>query len=202
MMYFLSNMNLLEQIRYIRKNSILRKELKKSIIHAKYETAEFVIGDMLLVSGGFLIGTNYLDFISTSIGSILVAVGLFLGLRVLLKFSSDLRVTKKQVESAIKNLLVINKDVKNNQESLSNASKELQRTKHDLVITKAELQVTKRELAQSLSKFKEVEQKVFGFGGGVFSRSSGFHPLDSEVEKLKKDVDELKRERDRARRGF
>lgn len=177
--------------------------MKKSIIHAKYETTEFVTADALLVCGGFLVGTNYIDStISTPLGMILVSIGLFLGLRVLWKFSSDLRETKTQVERASKNLRIINKDVKNNQKSLGEASKELQRTKQDLITTKAELKTTKKELAQSLSKFKEVEQKIFGFSGSSFSRSSGFRPLDKDVDELKKEVKELKRERDRARRGF
>lgn len=177
--------------------------MKKSIIHAKYETTEFVTADALLVSGGFLVGTNYIDAtISTPLGTILVSIGLFLGLRVLWKFSSDLRETKTQVERASDSLRVINNDVKNNQKSLNEANKELQRTKQDLMITKAELKTTKKELAQSLSKFKEVEQKIFGYSGSSFSTSSGFRPLDREVDELKREVQELKRELNRASRGF
>ena len=73
--------------------------MKEKIFKAKYETFEFVAADSFLVVGGFLVGTNLLNS-STSIpiGTILVVMGLFLGIRVLWKFSSDLKNTLNTLE--------------------------------------------------------------------------------------------------------
>ena len=76
--------------------------MKEKIFKAKYETFEFVAADSFLVVGGFLVGTNLLNS-STSIpiGTILIVMGLFLGIRVLWKFSSDLKNTQIQVNETM-----------------------------------------------------------------------------------------------------
>ena len=132
--------------------------LKKSIIHAKHEIVEFVVADILLVSGGFLIGTDYVSD-NVLFGFILASIGLFLGLRVLLKFSSDLRQLKNHVGTATELLHIVSEDIENNQRDLDNADQKLQVTTNDLVNTKFELQKFKEKLDKSLSKFKEVEEK-------------------------------------------
>jgi len=155
--------------------------LKNKIFKAKYETFEFVTADLLLVSGGFLAGTSYIDpRISTPIGTLLVGIGLFLGLRVLWKFSSDLRDTKILVD---------------------NANNELQKTKNDIIRTKQELDAVHIELQKSTKKFQEASEKIFGHSMS-FARSSSFNPLDRIVDELKRDVEKIKQERAREKRGW
>jgi len=177
--------------------------LKNKIFKAKYETFEFVTADLFLVSGGFLAGTNYIDpNISTPTGTLLVGIGLFLGLRVLWKFSSDLKNTQTQVNEATKNLRKTNEDVKVNTQLLNDANKSLIKTQQDLRITKKELQDTKKELQKALEQLNDTKEKIFGYGGSAYARSSGFNSLDRSVNDLKRDVDKLKEERDRAKRGW
>ena len=79
--------------------------MKNKIFKAKYETFEFVTADVLLVGGGILVGTTLIDSsISTPLGVTLVAIGFFLGLRVLWKFSSDLKSTQIQIQKTMRKL--------------------------------------------------------------------------------------------------
>lgn len=179
------------------------KKLKNNIFTAKYETIEFVTADSFLVGGGFLIGTNYLDSsISTPIGGIFVAIGLFLGLRVLWKFSKDLKFIKSKVDSSTKLLDKTGLDVKNNNRLLNNANNSLINTQKELEKTKRELLQTKLELQKTLKEIKESEKKIFGYSGSRFSRSSSFNPIEKSVDDLKKRLSKLEQERERARRGF
>ena len=176
--------------------------LKNNLFKAKYETFEFFTGDLLLVSGGILIGTNYIDSaISTPLGIILVGIGFFLGLRVLWKFSSDLRSTKTLVDNATNELRKTNENVKLNEKTLIDANKELQKTKNDIIRTKQELDAVHIELQKSTKKFQEASEKIFGHSM-TFSRSSSFNPLDRIVDELKRDVEKIKQERAREKRGW
>ena len=58
-----------------------------------------------MVGGGFLIGADLTNSpISTYVGGVAVATGLFLGLRVLWKFSSELKDVRTQIDIAMKKL--------------------------------------------------------------------------------------------------
>ena len=109
-----------------------------------------------------------------------MGIGLFFGLRVLWKFSSDLRDTKILVD---------------------NANNELQKTKNDIIRTKQELDAVHIELQKSTKKFQEASEKIFGHSM-TFSRSSSFNPLDRIVDELKRDVEKIKQERAREKRGW
>jgi len=121
-------------------------KLRDKIFKAKYETFEFITADSFLVSGGFLVGTNYIDSsISTPIGSILVAVGLFLGLRVLWKFSFDLKNVK---QSILNQMNAINRNITDIHET----KEKIESTKDYLDSTMDELTRTKEELEQLQSE--------------------------------------------------
>ena len=139
-------------------------ELKEKIFKAKYETFEFVAADSFLVAGGFLVGTNLLNS-STSIpiGTILVVIGLFLGIRVLWKFSSDLKNTQIQVNQTIS--------------KLEN--------------TQIQVNQTISELENMLDTLEDTNEKVFGYNGNILSKSSAFNSLDEQISNLKKRMDEM-----------
>lgn len=177
--------------------------MKNKIFKAKYETFEFIAADSFLVGGGFLVGTDLIDSsISTPIGGALVAIGLFLGLRVLWKFSSDLKETKKKVDYSTTLLDKTIFDVKKNASLLNGANRSLTDTQRELKTTQRELQTTKKELQRALHDLKESEKKIFGHSGSTFSRSSGFNPLDKTVDELKRKVDKLEQESNRTKRGW
>lgn len=69
------------------------------ILIAKYEALEFFSADVLLVTGGILVGLG-IDFTIT-IGSTFIGVGFWLGIRVLKKFQSNLQELRRIIEGAI-----------------------------------------------------------------------------------------------------
>lgn len=168
--------------------------MNTKIFHAKYESAEFISADALLVSGGFLLGTNLADDLTTPLGSISIAIGLFLGLRVLLKFSSDLKNTKSKVDNSTKILQETNNTVLRNKQSVDDATQKLRDTITELNQTKRDLEQTKKELKMIMKEFSELKEKVFGYGSSMaFSNSSGFESLDETVDELKTRLDKLER---------
>lgn len=175
--------------------------MKEKILYSKYDAYEFVAADGFLITGGFLLGTNFQSEITTILGTISIVVGLFLGLRVLLKFSSDLRGTKTLVDNAAETLRKTNKNVQTNEKSLINANNELKKTKSDLIQTKRELDSVQAELKKSTKEFQKASEKIFGHSM-AFSRSSWSNPLDRTVQELKKDVDELKKDKKKRDRGW
>lgn len=154
--------------------------MKRKIFQAKYETGEFLAADSCLVGGGFLIGTNLVDSAGV-VGAALVALGLFLGIRVLWKFSSDLKGMKAQIEAAMKDLEQTNGEVKANAQLLNDAEKDLLDTQRTVISVKHEVQ-------EMLLKLKKTEEKVFGFHGANTTKRSKSNSLDDIVDKLKKDV--------------
>ena len=160
--------------------------MKRKIFQAKYETAEFLAADSCLVGGGFLIGTNLVDTAGVA-GAALVALGLFLGIRVLWKFSSDLKGMKAQIDAAMKDLEQTNGEVKANAQLLNDAEK-------DLLDTQRTALSAKHEVQELLLKLKKTEEKVFGFHGANTTKRSKSNSLDDVVDKLKKDVEKARSE--------
>lgn len=117
-----------------------------------------------------------------------MAVGLFLGLRVLWKFSSDLKNIKEQIDMAVENSKQTNEELRTNTELLDNTIKSAENTQIKLNLTSQKVQNTKRELEQTLRKSKDVEEKLFGSSGSIFAKSSVFNPLDKTVDELKQRV--------------
>ena len=136
--------------------------------------------DVLLIVGGFLLGSN-LDFSSNVLGASLVAVGLFLSLRVLWKFSSDLKNLKAQID----------------------------KDRNDLERTKRKVDRMRREAQETFVRLKQTEEKLFGFRGSTFSESTWTRPLEGsvgelkqKVSKLEEKVDKMHQEHERNRRVF
>ena len=89
--------------------------MRRKILKAKHETVEFLIADSCLAGGGFLIGADLINSpVSAYAGGLAVATGLFLGLRVLWKFSSELKGVKTQINITMKNLKQTNKELQTN----------------------------------------------------------------------------------------
>lgn len=153
--------------------------MKGRIFKAKHETGEFLAADSCLVGGGFLLGANLTDFASV-FGGILVASGLFLGIRVLLKFSSDLKDLKAQVDAAVENAKQTNEEVKTNARLLRDAEYDLMDAQSDA--------------REALSKSENAEKRLSGYSGidlpGVFWGK----PLEHSVAELRRDVDRLQRD--------
>ena len=175
--------------------------MKDKIFKAKNETGEFIAADSCLIIGGFLIGTNLVDSAS-AFGGILVALGLFLGIRVLGKFSSDLKCMKAQIDTAMEKLKQTNEEVQANTELLDNASNALENTRRDVILTKDELGRTRREVQEMLSQLKKTEDNLFGISGKNFAKSSRIKPLDDTVDKLTKDMDDVQRKLEDLKRGY
>lgn len=137
--------------------------------------------DVLLVGGGFLLGSNLLDIYGNILGAPLMGLGLFLGLRVLWKFSSDLEDLKVQID----------------------------RDRNNLERTKRKMERTRREVQETLVKLKQTEERLFGVGGSTFAKSNWARPLEGDVGELKQKVGRLEekvkemyQEHERRRRGF
>ena len=148
---------------------------------AKHETGEFLVADVLLVGGGFLFGSNLLDIYGNILSAPLIGLGLFLGLRVLRKFSSDLEDLKVQID----------------------------RDRNNLERTKRKVERTRREVQETLVRLKQTEESLFGVGGSTFAKSNWARPLEGNVDELKQKVGRLEekvkemyQEHERLRRGF
>lgn len=135
--------------------------MKRKIFKARYETGEFLAADSCLVGGGFLVGAGLTDFASV-FGGVLVALGLFLGIRVLLKFSSDLKDLKAQVDAAVENVKRTNGEVKTNAKLLRDAEYDLMDAQSD-----AREALSRSENAQK----KAVRVQRNRFAGGFFVAS-------------------------------
>lgn len=104
-----------------------------------------------------------------------MVIGLFLGVRVLWKFSSDLKKNQTEIDKSIKLLTKINDDLKINSKLT---------------------QSTKMESAKTLSEFKKTEEKIFGKDGNDYSNSSTRHTLDAKVEELEDKMKEFEEKMD------
>ena len=155
--------------------------MKARILKTKHETAEFVAADVFLAGGGFLLGSDLLDLYGSILGAPLVVLGLFLGLRLLWTFSSDLKDLKVQIG----------------------------RDRNNLERTKRKVERTRREVQETLAKLKQTEERLFGVGGSTFAKSNWARPLEGDGDELKQKigrleekVKEMYQEHERRRRGF
>ena len=153
--------------------------MKGKIFKARYETAEFLAADSCLVCGGFLIGTDLVNFASV-FGGVLVSLGLFLGIRVLLRFSSDLKDIKAQVDVAVENSKRTNEEVKENTRLLRDAESDLMDAQSDA--------------REALSKSEKAEERVFGNTGITLPAVFWGKSLQHSVDELRRDVDRLQRD--------
>jgi len=95
-----------------------------SIWRAKNEPVELIIGNLMIAIGGFLIGykpeqveSSFLSYLSP----IFIALGIFFDVRVLKKFSHELRITKNEVDSARSELRSIVGESQNIKNELNSA---------------------------------------------------------------------------------
>ena len=128
-------------------------QMKRKILKAKHETVEFLAADSCLVGGGFLVGANPTNFAGV-FGGILVVLGLFLGIRVLLKFSSDLKGVKAQIDKAVEDVKRTNEEVKTNAILLRDAEDDLMDVQNDV--------------REALSKSEDTEEIVSGASGSAW----------------------------------
>ena len=177
--------------------------MKDKMFRAKFETAEFLAADSLLIIGGVLVGVDLASFSVTAlIGLMLVALGLFFGIRVFWKFLSDFKDIKTQIEAAVEKSRQINEEVKTNHTLLDSASASLADTQKDLVFAKQDVQNAKQELGKTLLKMRANEEKLFGPTRGVLSKSSIVNPLDNRVNELEQKIAKIEGKVDSLQRGY
>ncbi|MBM3896750.1 MAG: hypothetical protein FJ360_03290 [Thaumarchaeota archaeon] len=100
------------------------------ILIARNETLEFFSADVLLVSGGILIGLG-IDFTIT-IGSIFIGFGFLLGIRVLKKFQSNLQELRRIIEGAIADSNSAHKKIEKAMGELNRLKSEVERNTRKL----------------------------------------------------------------------
>ena len=126
----------------------------KNLLIAQYETLEFILADLFLAIGGYLLGTSY-EYTNPLawIGSVFLVVGFWLGFRVLKKFQNDLKETKNFIHKVLE-------EANRAHEKISKASDKIKQTQLYLDSTMADLKKTRQELENAKKQFEQLKKET------------------------------------------
>lgn len=167
--------------------------MKRALFRAKSETAEFLLADVLLVVGGIIVGAfGTASLLELVLGATSLIVGLFLGLRVLRSFSSDLSKTRGMIEGAAANLEAADQRTKKSTRLLEKQSTEIKALAQELRKTKNQFDDAKREIDEEFEKISADLEKIFGHSS-TFSKFNWTNTLEDTIREFKDRLEKIER---------
>lgn len=143
---------------------------RSNFLHAKYEAAEFVLGNgMLAISGVFISPGTFNE--STVIGVALVVTGVFLDYRVFHKSRYD--------------RTDLNEKLKDTRDSLDEAILEMDEQQEKMNAAAKRLDQAMKDIDKQKREIQDIERKAFSF----ISRISSSKPIEQVLGDLEKKVD-------------